>query len=381
VELQFPAGLTYVPGQKQRIKILITDAVAKLYGYQVSARLASNEINGQAGVLTALADDQQVICGDFAYPQNGLCRPNLPIQFLGHSDASRIGTAEFDWTPPSVDLGEVTFYVAANAANGSRSTSGDHIYTAQYSLRPASIVPSIRSDAGVTNGASFASGLVSGSWLSIFGSNLSLTTRDWAGSIGQDGSLPTALDGVSVTVDGKPAFVSYISPSQLNVQAPDLGGKTGPLAVVVKTPGGESPAYAAMAYRELPGLFGYTLGGKFYPSAVKLNGAIVGPAGFPGLTPAVPGEVIQLFGTGFGPTSPAVLPGKTFVGAAPLVDAVQLRIGGVPVTPSFQGLSGPGLYQFNIQIPSGLGSGEYPLEMSINGRSVPAGAMIAIQRP
>ena len=54
VELQFPNGLTYVPGQKQRIKILITDVTAKLYGYQVSARLASNELNGQAGVLTAL---------------------------------------------------------------------------------------------------------------------------------------------------------------------------------------------------------------------------------------------------------------------------------------------------------------------------------------
>ena len=36
------------------LKILIADVTAKLYGYQVSARLASNELNGQAGVLTAL---------------------------------------------------------------------------------------------------------------------------------------------------------------------------------------------------------------------------------------------------------------------------------------------------------------------------------------
>ena len=33
--------------------------------------------------------------------------------------------------------------------------------------------------------------------------------------------LPTQLGGVSVSIDGKPAYVYYISPTQINVLAPD----------------------------------------------------------------------------------------------------------------------------------------------------------------
>jgi hypothetical protein len=43
--------------------------------------------------------------------------------------------------------------------------------------------------------------------------------RTWTASEVVNGHLPTALDGVSVTLDGKPAFVYYISPTQINVQA------------------------------------------------------------------------------------------------------------------------------------------------------------------
>lgn len=378
VELQFPGGLTYTPGQKQRIRIIITDTRAQVYGYQVSARLASNELGVQAGVLNALSTDQEVVCGDYAYPQNDRCRPGAPIQFLGHTGASPVGTIEFDWTPPAIDSGDVNFYVAGNAANGSRSTAGDRIYTAQYRLTSTSAVPSIT---GITNGASFVPGLVSGSWISIFGSNLSPTTRDWTGAIGQDGTFPTALGGVSVSIDGKPAFVSYVSPNQVNVQAPDLGGKTGPLPVVVKTSSGESAPSLAVAYRELPGLFTYSLNQKPYPAAVNLSGSIIGPPGFTGVTPARPGEVIQLFGTGFGPTTPPVPPGKVFTGTATLTDMVQVRIGGTAVTPLFQGSSSAGVYQFNVQVPLGLASGEHLLEMSVNSVSIPAGIVIPVQRP
>lgn len=381
VELQFPDGLKYTPGQKQRIKIIITDSRAQVYGYQVSARIASNELKVQAGVLKALSDDQAVICGDYAYPQDDQCRPNAPIQFLGHTQPSPAGTIEFDWTPPAVESGDINFYVAANAANGSRSTAGDHIYTAQYRLTSTSPLPYINPGPGITNGASFAPGLVSGSWISIFGSKLAPTARDWTGAIGQDGAFPTSLNGVSVSIDGKPAFLSYVSPNQINVQVPDLGGKTGPLPVVVKTNSGESPPSLATAYRELPGLFTYSLNQELYPAAVNLSGGIIGPRGFAGVTPARPGEVIQLFGTGFGPTTPPVPPGKVFSGAATLPDAVRVRIGGIAVTPQFQGASGSGLYQFNVQVPLGLPSGEHLLEMSVNSVSIPVGIVLPVQRP
>ena len=37
---------------------------------------------------------------------------------------------EFDWTPPATAVGNITIYVAGNAANGNGNEQGDHIYTA-----------------------------------------------------------------------------------------------------------------------------------------------------------------------------------------------------------------------------------------------------------
>jgi uncharacterized protein (TIGR03437 family) len=386
VELQFPDGLSYTPGQKQRIKVVITDtsATTRAYGYQVSARLASNETRGQAGTFSTVGSGQVIICqSGSTRPAAGACPASNPLEFIEHSRPSTVNTIEFDWTPPAAaSAGNVRFYVAGNAANLNGQNTGDKIYTANYTLTPKAVTsngPAITPTSGVTNGASFAPGVVSGSWTTVFGTNLSSSTRDWSGAIDAAGNFPTALDGVSVTIDGKPAFIYYASPNQLNIQAPDLGGKTGPVPVIVKTAAGESAAYSAIAAKELPGLFTYSLGGKTYPAAVRLDAVVVGPPNTAGVIPAKPGEMILFFGTGFGPTNPAVASGKVFSGAAPLVDNVLMRIGGTSVTPAFAGLSSSGLYQFNVTIPN-LANGEHAVEMTINSVSIPTGIVLAVQR-
>src|SRR5579863_7167658 len=73
---------------------------------------------------------------------------------------------------------------------------------------------------GVSNNASGASSIESGSWVSIYGSGLSATTRSWQASDFSGNNLPTTLDNVSVLINGKKAAISYISPGMLNVQAP-----------------------------------------------------------------------------------------------------------------------------------------------------------------
>ena len=72
--------------------------------------------------------------------------------------------------------GTVNFYVAANAANGNnQDDSGDHVYTATYSLTaaPAVTLPVI---SAVVNGATFAAGIEAGSWVTIQGTNLTAGT-------------------------------------------------------------------------------------------------------------------------------------------------------------------------------------------------------------
>jgi uncharacterized protein (TIGR03437 family) len=390
VELQLPGGLTYVPGQKQRIAVVITDgnATTRNYGFQATARLGSNEANGQAGTFSLVGRDV-ILCVDGRERTGASCPSTAALEFISHGDASnRTGRFEFDWTAPATDVGPVKIYVAGNAANGNGAATGDRIYTANVTLTPAASGggnrPVITSSGGVVNGASFSPGVVAGSWTTIFGSNLASALKTWDGLIDAQGNFPTAIDGVRVTIDGLPAFINFISANQINVQAPALT-RTGMVPVVVTTPGGTSETVMANVVREAPGLFLFTQSPVRYPAVVRAtDGRFIAPTGlFPGVTtePAKPGDILLLFGTGFGPTTPAVVPGRVFSGAAPLADlsALQVRIGGMSVVPSFAGLSGSGLYQFNVTVPN-LPDGNHRIEMLINGQQIQADVQLAVRR-
>jgi hypothetical protein len=69
--------------------------------------------------------------------------------------------------------------------------------------------------AGVVNGASYAQPIAPGSLVSIFGTNLAATTMT-----AQETPLPTELAGTSVTLNGIKAPLLFVSPSQINLQAP-----------------------------------------------------------------------------------------------------------------------------------------------------------------
>ena len=161
---------------------------------------------------------------------------------------------------------------------------------------------------GVANAAGGQPGVASGAFVSIYGSNFTpLAYDDWSKSI-TNGQLPTQLDGLSVTIGGKPAYINAITPGQINVQAPDLG--KGPVQVVVTTGGGASTPFATNSQLYSPAFFPWPGNQPVathadYTWAVK-NGT------FPGTTtvPAKPGEVIVLWGTGFGPTNPPVPAGQ-----------------------------------------------------------------------
>jgi hypothetical protein len=74
-----------------------------------------------------------------------------------------------------------------------------------------------------------------GSWVSIYGNNLAGPTNVW------NGNFPTSLGAVSVTIDSKPAYLWFVSPTQINLQVPD-DATTGPVNAVVTTLGGSASA-------------------------------------------------------------------------------------------------------------------------------------------
>jgi uncharacterized protein (TIGR03437 family) len=130
-----------------------------------------------------------------------------------------------------------------------------------------------------------------------------------------------------------------------------------------------------------PGFFSFQ--GK-YAAAVHVDGVFIAPAGFFGgalaSRPAQPGEITLLFGTGFGPTTPAVPSGQIVNGAAPLTDPalLHIRIGGVLANVQFAGIVAPGEYQFNVVIPP-LPDGDQPLVADIGGLTTQSGLSIAVK--
>lgn len=236
----------------------------------------------------------------------------------------------------------------------------------------------------IVNAASFMEGLVPGSWATLFGSNFSVSTSTWDGRIDANGEFPTVVGDVRVTIDGQPAFISFVSPNQINLQVPSLS-RLGLVPLTVSNSVGTSDQVTVNVTREDPALFLLTQAPSRYPAAIRASdGKFIGRPGlFAGVetVPARPSDTVLMFGTGFGPTAPSVTAGKVFNGAAPLADVarLQVRIGGVAVRPSFAGLSSAGLYQFNVTIPE-LSPGEQLVEMSINGKSIQSSVQLFIGR-
>jgi uncharacterized protein (TIGR03118 family) len=201
---------------------------------------------------------------------------------------------------------------------------------------------------GVVNGATFQLGISPYTFASIMGTNLASTTRIWQSADFVNGKLPTTLDGVSVMVDGKPAYVYFVSPKQLNILLPN---SLGPGQVQTFNNGLSSATFASQVVPFAPALF--LFGATGYIAATHANGAPVGPAVlFPNSsTPAKPGETVSLYGTGFGATNPVFPDGVVITSAYPLVALPTVTIGGVNANVTFAGLTGAGLYQINVTIP------------------------------
>ena len=394
------AASTYTPGQKQTITLTVNDAAARVYGFEMTARLASDHTK-PAGTFTPGAA-QRVLCAstsvdDRGKPRTGdACDSSDPLEFIEHTQPSTTNTITVDWMAPSSDAGPVEFYVSANAANGNGSPSGDHIYTASLTLQPATAgggctitsAPSI-SNGGVINAGAFggAAGVAPGSWVEIYGQNLAGSTREWATADFSGNSAPTQLDGVSVTVAGKAAFPRYISPGQINVQVPDDIG-SGPAPVVVTNCAGSSAAAIVNATATLPGLLAppsFKANGEQYVVAQLADGSLAGdPADLPGTSrPVKPGETIALYGIGFGPVNPATPAGTIAGGQNRVTGDLKIRFGQVEATDvPYAGLAPSyiGLYQINVTVPDSTPEGDLPLTFTLNGMDSAQTLVIEVKR-
>jgi uncharacterized protein (TIGR03437 family) len=288
---------------------------------------------------------------------------------------------EVDGGPPTgVNVGALD--VAVDSAGNLYIYGGNRVYkvTGLSSGATPPVAPAISAN-GVVNGASFQPGVAANSWVTIRGTNLAPQTDDWSHSI-VNGALPTSLDGVNVSIGGKPAYIYYISPGQLNVLAPDV--PAGPATVTVTTAAGASSAFATTAAAYGPAFFVWpnnqvVATRQDYSYAVKA-GTFAGAT----TTAAKPGETIILWTTGFGPTVPAAPSGVSVPasGGYPTATVPTVTINNAPALVYGAALApgSAGLYQVAIQVPTGLADGDWPIQAAISGVSSLAGTILSVHQ-
>lgn len=195
----------------------------------------------------------------------------------------------------------------------------------------------------VVNGASFLPAVSPGALISIFGTGLSRSQVN-ATAV----PLPRKLENTTVTIGGIDAPLYFVSPGQINAQAPfELTAKTASL--VVTTADGQSAPYTLSLTPTSPGLFTAASNGKgralyFDPSFKQLD------------IPA-PGSTIILYATGLGVTNPPAATGAGGAAAEPLnraAKAPDVYIGETKAQVAYAGLAPGfvGVYQLNVVVPS-----------------------------
>jgi uncharacterized protein (TIGR03437 family) len=269
--------------------------------------------------------------------------------------------------------------VAVDASGNLFIAVGGHVL--KVSASASTVAPSI-APGGIVPVNSTVTTIQPGEWVSIYGTNLAASTVTW------NGNFPTSLGGTSVTINGKAAYLWFVSPTQINLQAPD-DTATGPVSVVVTTASGTSTSTVTLA----PFALSFSLADSQHVTGIipRPDGSgaygggtydILGPTGnslgYPTVAAKV-GDTVELFGYGFGPTNPAVPAGQPFSGGAPTTNPVTLLINSVSVTPAFTGLASAGLYQINLIVPAGLGVGDVPLVAIVGGVETPLGVVISLQ--
>ena len=224
-------------------------------------------------------------------------------------------------------------------------------------------------------------------WIEIYGYNLATTrSQTWAGNDFIGNQAPSALGGTTVTVAGKPAFIDFVSPGQVNVQVPS-GIEPGQQPVVVTTAGGSSLAYTVTVNTLEPGLLA--------PPSFILKGAQNVVALFSGtLTYVLPvklagvvtararaGDNITLYGIGFGTVTPDTPAGQIVQQTNALQSAFQVFFGGTQATVTYAGFAPGyvGLYQFNVVVPNVAASDSVPLTFTLGGANGPQNLVIAVQ--
>lgn len=212
---------------------------------------------------------------------------------------------------------------------------------------------------------------------SLYGVNLSWETVA-VKELKYGSQLPVTLPnaGVHVMVGGILAPLYYVSPTQVNFLTPAML-VPGRYDLELVRDGRSGPSVSVVIAPAAPGLFS----SRGWALATRASGEVVDPA-----SPAIPGEAVVLYGTGFGQTNPSLTDGLIARTPARIPAGAEIkvmlndvdvseRVFYVGVTPGYAGL-----YQVNLRVPENVPP-DPQVVISIRGAASPPGVRLAVQRP
>ena len=241
-------------------------------------------------------------------------------------------------------------------------------------------------DGGVLNAASFSKGqaVSAGSLVSIFGSDL-------AAGLAQADSVPlsTSIANVSVTFNGIPAPLLFVSATQINAEMPwdvlPAGVTNGVADVVVTRNGVKSSAVMVQIAASTPGIFSIPPGAG-YAIAINPDGSLAAPDGaIPGYPahPAKIGDTLVVLATGLGAVDSAIANGAASSDQLRrVVNAPGVFVASQPAQLAFAGLSPqfPGVNQLNVVVPSVTPGSALPMQLEVGGVRTTDQVTIAVTR-
>jgi trimeric autotransporter adhesin len=242
-------------------------------------------------------------------------------------------------------------------------------------------------------------GIAPGELITLKGINLGPSTP--AGgtsfSVSPNGTVNSTLAGVQVMFGNVAGTPTYVSSTQINVVVPwEISGQNS-TNIVVMVNGAQSAPISENVVTVAPGVYTLNATGEGQAAALNSNLSVNGPVGGVPVTggtvvttPAVQGSEIAVYGTGGGLTNPAGVDGTLNSGISlmplnnwvPGSSVVTATIGGKPATVLFAGAAPAlitGVWQINVQVPTGLTSGPQPLVFTIAGQQTQSNVTIAVQ--
>ena len=217
---------------------------------------------------------------------------------------------------------------------------------------------------GIVNAASyspFTAGVSRGDFIILEGFNLGPSVIQHAPSV----PFPTMLANVKVLINNIAAPICYVSATQIAVivpnEIPESVGSVAQFQVINN--GAASNVVTEYVNQTTPGIFTQEENGFGYAAALHPDGSLVTPD-----SPADIGEVVAVYLSGLGDVFPTILDG-TAAPSSPLSttsSSFTANVGGTAATVSYAGLAPGfvGLYQINLQIPTGLSAGDYYIGIS-----------------